>query len=336
MEPRVSVVVTCYNYGRYVAEAVDSLLNQTFQALEVIVIDDASPDGSAAVIRERYSEHPRVKLILHEKNRGHIASYNEGLATARGEFMGVLAADDFALARDAIERQVSAFDANPRVGFVYSAYAMVDERSQRFRDFQPWPADYTRDGFEEFRALLGANYVPHSGTLVRRSAHEQLGWYDPELPHAGDWDLWLRVASRYDVGYIAEPLYAYRVHGSNMSIKRYSPAHENGEVLLTVEKAFSALPETAPPDIRAMKQTAIDRALMKTTWGDRSLGRTRRAWGGLIDAAKRRPSLLRKPLFYGHAARLALLTALGQKRYERLSARRENLSRGSAPQETSR
>lgn len=322
MEPRVSVVVTCYNYGRYVAEAVDSLLGQTFSELEAIVIDDASPDNSADVLRSRYSDNPRVRLVLHSANQGHIRSYNEGLSMARGEFMGVLAADDFALRPDAVARQVAVFDAHPRVGFVYSAYMMVDEHSTPFRSFEPWPADYVRDGFTEFRELLSKNYVPHSGTLVRRACHDRLGLYDVELPHAGDWDLWLRVASIADVGYVAEPLYAYRVHGSNMSIKKYSPAHENGEVLRTVEKAFASLPSDAPSDIRANRDRWLDEALMKTTWGDRSMGRPRRAWGGLVDAARRRPNLLGKPLFYSHALKLMLLTVLGHQRYERLSHNR--------------
>jgi hypothetical protein len=107
-----------------------------------------------------------------------------------------------------------------------------------------------------------------------------------------------------------------------MSIVRYSAAHANGEVLRTIKKAFAALPPTAPADLLGMRDTAIHHALLKTTWGDRSLGRKRRAWEGLLDAARRAPSLLRTPLFYGALARLALLTILGHKRYERLSNRR--------------
>jgi glycosyltransferase involved in cell wall biosynthesis len=324
MQPCVSVVVTCYNYGRFVAEAVDSLLGQTFQELEVIVVDDASPDNSRQVLLERYADNPRVRLVLHEKNQGHIRSYNEGLGLAQGEFMGVLAADDFCLRPDALARQVAIFDAYPRVGFVYSAYAMVDVSSKPFRSFQPFEHDYVRNGFDEFRSLMFANYVPHSGTLVRRSAHDVVGLYDTALPHAGDWDLWLRVAaSRFDVAYIAEQLFAYRVHGTNMSIARYSPSHANGEVLLTIEKAFDALPADAPADIVNSRRTAIHHALLKTTWGDRSLGRTRRAWEGLLDAAKRDPSLLRTRLYYGALVRLSLLTIVGHKRYERLSNARQ-------------
>jgi len=324
MPPRVSVIVTCYNYGRFVAEAVDSLLGQTFQELEVIVVDDCSPDNSRQVLLERYADHPRVRLVLHDVNQGHIRSYNEGLGMARGEFMGVLAADDFCLRSDAVERLVAVFDANPRVGFVYSAYAMVDVESRPFRSFQPFEHDYVRNGFDEFRSLMYANYVPHSGTLVRRSAHDVVGWYDTALPHAGDWDLWLRVASRFDVGYVAEQLFAYRVHGTNMSIARYSPSHANGEVLLTIEKAFDALPPETPHDIVASRKTAIHHALLKTTWGDRSLGRIKRAWEGLLDAAKRDPSLLGTKLFYSALVKLALLSVVGHKRYERLSNQRRN------------
>jgi glycosyltransferase involved in cell wall biosynthesis len=327
MSPRVSLIVTCYNYGRFVEEAVDSLLNQTFQDLEVIVVDDASPDNSREVLLRRYADHPRVRLVLHDQNQGHIRSYNEGLALARGELVGVLAADDFCLRRDAVERQVAVFDAHPEVGFVYAAYAMVDERSQPFRAFQPFAADYVRDGFEEFRELIFRNYVPHSGTLVRRACHDELGVYDPQLPHAGDWDLWLRVASRHAVGYIAEQLFAYRVHGTNMSIVRYSPRHANGEVLRTVEKAFASLPPHTPADVRGMYALAVHHALLKTTWGDRSLGRIRRAWEGLLDAARRRPSLLRTRLFYAALARLTLLSMVGHARYERLAARRTSAAR---------
>lgn len=322
MQPRVSVVVTCYNYGRFVAEAVDSLLGQTFQELEVIVVDDASPDNSRAVLLERYSDNPRVKLILHEQNQGHIRSYNEGLAMAQGEFMGVLAADDFCLRPDAVARQVAVFDAHPRVGFVFSAYAMVDVESKPFRSFQPFAHDYVRNGFDEFRSLMFANYIPHSGTLVRRSAHAEIGYYDVALPHAGDWDLWLRVASRFDVGYISEQLFAYRVHGTNMSIARYSPAHANREVLLTIQKAFAALPVNTPADIRAQHQTAIHRALLKTTWGDRSLGRIKRAWQGLLDAPQRAPTLLLTPMFYAALVRLLILSVIGHQRYERLATRK--------------
>jgi glycosyltransferase involved in cell wall biosynthesis len=319
VDVRVSLVIANYNYGRYVGEAIESVLAQSFGAIELIVIDDASQDASREVLR-RHAGDPRVRLVFHERNQGNIASYNEGLALARGEFLGIVCADDLCLRADAVARQVAVFDAHPDVGFVYSAQIYVDEHGKPFRMFQPWPADYVRAGHAEFADLALRNYVPNTGTLVRRAAHERLGFYDPELPHAGDWELWLRIASRFQVAYLAEPLYAYRIHGRNLSVAGHSPRQANREIALAVRKGFAALPADAPADLRALEPDAVRHSLLATAWGDRSLGRVRRSWIGIADAGLRSPSLLVAPMFYGAVAKITLLTLLGLRRYERLAA----------------
>jgi glycosyltransferase involved in cell wall biosynthesis len=324
MEPRVSFVVPNYNYGRYVAQAIDSLLGQTFRALEILIIDDASTDNSHGVL-QRYGADPRVRLIHHGQNHGHLQTYNEGLALAAGEFVGILSADDYALRRDGVERQVTILDANPRVGFVYSAHVYVDEHGNQFRIMRPWTADRVREGLAEFADLVFGNYIANSGTLVRRSCHDELGAYDLALPHTADWELWLRLAAHHQVAYIAEPLYAYRIHGTNMSVFRHSPALANQQVLLMLEKAYAALPPDAAPALHEMRSTVVNRALLATSWGDRSLGRIGRAWRGLLDAALRSPSLLRTRLFYRFLIRTALLTLLGPQRYERIARLRDEV-----------
>src|SRR5215471_8428593 len=273
MQLRVSFIIASYNYGRFVGQTVESLLAQTFDGLEIIVIDDCSHDDSREVLCQ-FANEPRVRLVFHEANQGNIRTYNEGLRLARGEFMGVVGSDDFAIPTNAVARQVAIFDTHPDVGFVYSAHTYVDEHSKPFRVFQPFPNDYVRDGLTEFRDLAFRNYVPHTGTLVRRACHDALGVYDQSLPHAGDWELWLRIAGRFDVGYVADPLYAYRIHGRNMSVSRHSPAHANREIKAAIEHGFDALPPSAPADLRALRTAAIQHVLMATTWGDRSLGRT--------------------------------------------------------------
>ena len=95
MEPRVSFVVTNYNYGRYLGHALDSLLTQNFHDLEIIVVDDRSTDNSAEVLAT-YAGDPRVRIVRHTENEGSIRSYNQGLGMARGEFVGVFDADDYA------------------------------------------------------------------------------------------------------------------------------------------------------------------------------------------------------------------------------------------------
>jgi hypothetical protein len=324
--PRVTFVVPCYNYGHYVGHAIDSLLAQTFEALEVIAIDDASTDDSRQVL-ERYADDPRVRLVLHERNQGHIRSYNEGIALARGEFVGLLSADDLCIARDAVARQVDVFDAHPNVGFVYSSYCFVDGTGKVTYVWQPWDADYVRGGVEEFAELISKNYIPASGTLVRRSGHEALGVYDPDLPHAGDWELWLRLCTRYEVGYILDPLYAYRTHDSNMNHAKISPAEGNRQCVLTMQKAFDALPATAPAALRGMRRTALQRAWLLTSAHDRTRGFTRRSWQGLLDAARQSPSLLVAPRFHAALLRLVLLTVFGQRSHERLQSWENRLRR---------
>ncbi len=317
MTPKVSFVVTCYNYARYLSQAIDSLLGQSFPELEVIAIDDASTDNSAHVLA-RYDDEPRVRAVVHERNRGHISSYNEGLALARGEYLGVLAADDFASSRDAVARQVALFEAHPTVGCVYSSYEMVDGDGRATEIAQPWQEDYVAPGLDEFRRLVWLNYIPHSGTLVRRACHEALGWYDERLPHSGDWDLWLRVATRYDVAYVAEPLYAYRVHDANMSHSKITPAQAMDELLLALDRNFALLPSSnGAGDLRELWPQARRQALLSQVWLDLARGRTGRSWAGLVAATMRSPRLLFDRAYLAAVLRAGALSLVGGDRYRR-------------------
>ncbi|MGO4433768.1 glycosyltransferase family 2 protein, partial [Paenarthrobacter sp. RAF9] len=116
--PTVSVVVPCYNYGHYLPQAVGSALAQEGVDVEVIVVDDASTDGSAAVAWRLASSDPRISVVHHATNQGHIATYNDGLARAGGRYVTLLSADDL-LAPGALARAAALMEANPRVGMVY-------------------------------------------------------------------------------------------------------------------------------------------------------------------------------------------------------------------------
>lgn len=318
MNPRVSFIAANYNYGRYIVEAVDSLLSQTFKDLEVIVIDDASTDNSREILQSHYSDEPRVRLVFHERNRGHIFARNEGLELARGEYVAVMDADDFCYRPDAVEAHVAVLDANPDVTFVYSAFQEVNEQSHPFRLLQQWEQDFVREGLDEFRELIKRNYVPHTGTLIRRSFLDPEGNYDPVLPHSADWDIWLKLSTRGRVGYLSTPYYAYRMHSASLSA-RYSPVQINGEYFYTLQKAFNHLPKDAPAELRGMRRKAGQQALLNATWGERSHGHIRRSWVGLLDAARRSPSLVVAGSFQAALARLVILTLVGHRRYERLT-----------------
>ncbi len=316
MAASVTFVIPAYNYGRYVRQAVDSLLGQTFPALDVVVVDDASTDDTAEVLAQ-YRDDPRVRVIRHATNQGHVASYNEGLRMASGEFVGLLSADDFAVAPDGVERQVAMFEAHPSVGLVYSAYQLVRGDGAPFHVTTPRPADAVVGGLDAFKQLLFENTIPASGTLVRRACHEALGWYDASFPHANDWDLWLRLSTRYDVGYVAAPLYAYRIHAANMSFRTVRPQQAVDELLRALEKNLALIPEPWRAEVRPLLAPARRHAHFYMLWGDLAYGRAGRAWRGLASLPLHAPGVLADRVFYTTCARALYLTVLGKGRYRR-------------------
>jgi len=327
--PRVSFVVTCWNYGRFLGQALDSLLAQTLTDWEAIVIDDASTDETGDVLA-RYLDDPRIRAIAHAERIGNIASYNEGLDQARGELVGILSADDYLLRHDALERLAAVASARPDVGLVYSAHAIVQDGSP-LRSVVPWPEDGVRGGAEEFRKLMWGNYVLHSGALLRREVERDLGPYDPALTHTGDWDMWLRAAARHAVGYVAEPLYAYRIHGVNMFHRGLRPERQTDQVVRTVDRAFAALPPGAPPDLLAARRAVRSHAFLQTPWFDLHNGRRRRTWQGFLYALRRRPALVASGELWRFVPRLVLMTAVGREPYRRALSRVERLRRPRVP-----
>jgi glycosyltransferase involved in cell wall biosynthesis len=315
--PRVSLVVTCHNYGRFLDQALQSLLGQTLREWEALVVDDASTDETGEVLAS-YEGEARMRIIRHRQNAGNIRSYNEGLDLATGDVVGILSADDYLLTPRALERQVAIFEAHPEVGLVYSAHAVVQDGSP-VRLVVPWPADGVHSSWEEFRKLMWGNYILHSGALLRREVERELGRYEQALTHTGDWDMWLRAAAGHPVGYLAEPLYAYRVHGSNMFHRGLSPSRETDQVVATVERAFAALPADAPADLLATRRAVRSHALLQTPWFDLHNGRRGRTWRGVLHALRRRPAIMASSELWRFLPRLLLMTIVGREPYRRLS-----------------
>src|SRR5215471_9159838 len=126
--PRVSLVVTCYNYGRFLGQCLDSVVAQTLTDWEAIVIDDASTDETGEVLA-RYECLPGFRVVRHAERMGNIRSYNEGLDLATGRYVAILSADDYLLRSDGLERQAAVFEDDPDVGLVYSAHTIVQAGS---------------------------------------------------------------------------------------------------------------------------------------------------------------------------------------------------------------
>ena len=214
--PSVTVVVPCYNYGHYLPTALATVLEQPGVDVDVIVIDDASADGSADVVREFAAADTRVRAILHEQNRGHIVTYNEGLEQATGDYVVLLSADD-ALPPGSLARATALLEAEPSVGFVYG-YPLVfsDELPIARTSIRSWTV-WSGEEWIEDRCRKGKNCIMNPEVVMRTSVQHAIGGYDLEHPHAGDFEMWLRAASVADVARVNGPGQGYyRVHDTSM------------------------------------------------------------------------------------------------------------------------
>ena len=217
--PTVSVVIPCYNYGRYLADCVGSVLDQGIPT-RVLVIDDASTDGSWSVGEELAERHDEVTFRRHEANIGHIATYNEGLLEwADGDYMVLISADD-RLAPGALARAVAVMEQHPSVGMVYG-HPLQFSDTQAPRQGRSRPAGvvvWERRRWLERRFREAVNVVSTPTVVVRSTVQRAAGGYDAAHPHAGDLEMWLRIATLADVAYVSGPAQAYyRVHAASMS-----------------------------------------------------------------------------------------------------------------------
>jgi glycosyltransferase involved in cell wall biosynthesis len=231
----VSVVVPCYNYGRYLRDCVQSLLDQAGVDVRVLIVDDASTDNSASIAAELAAADPRVEFRPHATNQGHIRTYNDGLDWATGTYTVLLSADDM-LTPGSLRRACELLDAHPEVGFVHG-------RALVFRDDHPRPRPTTGEcfwtiwqGFEWFetRCRTTENCVHAPGGVMRTRWLRELGGFRAELPHTADFEMWMRLALYADIGYVGGVHQAfYRAHAANMH-------HEFGTALADLKQVRAA------------------------------------------------------------------------------------------------
>jgi glycosyltransferase involved in cell wall biosynthesis len=215
---RVDVFVPCYNYGRFLRRCVESVLTQTGVDVRVLILDDSSTDNSEEIGRQLAADDSRVEYRRHPANRGHIATYNEGIEWASGEYTLLLSADD-ALTPGSLRRAARLMDAHADVSFVHGQSIRT---SDPCGEVCPQAGDCATSvvrGPDFFRSLCetGQNVVETPTAVVRTTVHKRVGGYRTELPHAGDMELWLRLALHGNVGYVHGVQAFYRLHGKNMS-----------------------------------------------------------------------------------------------------------------------
>jgi GT2 family glycosyltransferase len=222
---RVDVIIPCYNYGCFLEQCVNSVLSQVGADVRVLVIDDASPDNTAEVAGALARNNPRVTVIRHSTNKGHITTYNEGIEWASADYMLLLSADDYLLP-GALNRATDVMDAHPEVGFTFgNAIELSDSgKATPIKNIIEGSNDSDKRILEgrEFIKLSGAdNLVATCSAVVRTDLQKHIGGYRDALPHAGDMEMWLRFAAHASVGFIFAYQGVYRCHGANMSTRYY-------------------------------------------------------------------------------------------------------------------
>jgi glycosyltransferase involved in cell wall biosynthesis len=208
---RISILMPVYKGERFVSRAIESVLGQTYPHIELIIVNDGSPDNSAVVIQP-YLADSRVKYI-EQQNAGVAAARNAALQHASGAYIGLCDQDDEWLPHKA-EKQVAYLDAHPEVGLVHGDVDYINESGQPLPHEPYFPAAVFGQCF--VRMYMG-NPVMAVAAMFRRSVLDVIGGFDPSIKYADDYDLWLRIAAQHAVGYVDEPIARYRWHAENNS-----------------------------------------------------------------------------------------------------------------------
>lgn len=207
----VSIIITAYNYGVFLKEAIDSALNQTYNHFEVIVVDDGSTDNTPEVVAP-YLADPRLRYIKQD-NSGQANAKNRGIIGSKGNFIAFLDADDVWFPRK-LEKQMTLFS-DPKVGVVYSKRILIDEQGREI-PFEH-PKLYRGNVLNQ---IFINNFVCFSSSIIRTECFEKYGNFDESLPMAIDYDLWLRIGVNYHFDYVNEPLVKYRFGHGHMSVNK--------------------------------------------------------------------------------------------------------------------
>jgi GT2 family glycosyltransferase len=219
MMPLIDVVVPCYNYGRFLTASVRSILEQDHVGVRILIIDDASTDETPEVAEGLARHDRRVTYRRHAENRGHIATYNEGLLEwASAEYSLLISADDV-LAPGALARAAAVMDRHPDVGLAYGLARYIWDDEDPALIAEDASAEYRIVPPETFlrRCFEHGNVVSTPTAVVRTAVQQDLGGYSPEFPHAGDMEMWMRFAGRGPVAVLKAVQAFYRWHSVNMS-----------------------------------------------------------------------------------------------------------------------
>ena len=274
--PLLSVTVNNYNYGRYLAQTIESIQRQTFDDFELILIDNASSDDSLEVMHRYAAGDRRIKIVAHAQNEGMFASLRESCELSRGRYRVPVEADDWVLAPDAFEVQVDMLERHPSMSFAYSSLTMMGSDETVHHMSRPYEADTVLAGEDAVEDILSFA-LTHTGMMMRMAALRATAGYGDQYPHVVDMLLGVRLCEVGDVGYIDRPLYAFRQHDANLHLRPQLEVVKR-EVLPVVDEAFDGPIASRLEDPRVVRKRIVRRALVHLPTQYIFVGELRTGW----------------------------------------------------------
>lgn len=211
--PLVSIILPTYNGAPFLPESVESILAQTYNPYEVIIVDDGSTDNTKEVLKP-FAQ--KIRYINLEQNKGLPVARNTGIRLAQGEYIAFIDADDLWLP-EKLQTNVEYFGRHPDVGMVYSGHTNIDEKG---RTLNGGVKKRLPSGKIFFQLYSEQNFIIPSSVVVRKEVFETTGLFDEQLVNCQDWDMWLRIAFYFKIEGINEPLVKYRHNPHSLSKNR--------------------------------------------------------------------------------------------------------------------
>lgn len=217
MTPKVSFVVPCYRLAHLLSDCINSILVQSYEDFEILIMDDCSPDNTPEVAQS--FKDPRVKHRRNKVNLGHLRNYNEGIRLSEGKYIWLISADDCLRDQRVLERYVELMEENLKIGYSFCpAVRLEDGQEKELLDYSVHGSqDAVWDGREFLYRLIMGNTIVAPSVIARKECYEKVSMFPLDMPWGGDWYLWCVFALNYDVAYFAEPMVCYRRHAVSMT-----------------------------------------------------------------------------------------------------------------------
>jgi glycosyltransferase involved in cell wall biosynthesis len=263
----VSVIIPNYNHAKYLKQRIDSILNQTWQDFELIILDDNSEDNSREIIDDYTARLPNIKSYYNDSNSGSpFKQWDKGVNKSCGEFIWIAESDDFA-EPEFLEKSSAILINNKEVGLVYCNSKVIDEQKKteyytndlKIKELgNKWQNNYLNNGKNEIREQLFRFCTINnaSGVLFRKSKYIEAGFAGHSMKYCGDWFLYIRILLISDIAYISAPLITLRFH-SRSSIHKY---YLNSLYLLEVLRIYMFISSQISLSVR--KKIAMGRFIL--------------------------------------------------------------------------